>query len=152
MFVNYFHPLSNDFISFKEKLNQNQIGYHIDCYCNDSFPSFHNADIALIFIPENRGSYNVELTNTTHSFLRKSFYSLFQGIWKFRLIDFGDLKRGDTVKDTYFALNDIISNLLSQSVFPIIIGGTNDLVFPIYSAYESFSKGVNLLCVDAKFD
>ena len=56
------------------------------------------------------------------------------------------------MKDTYFALNDIISSLLSQSVFPIVLGGTHDLAYPIYQSYQSFTKGVNLLCVDSRFD
>ena len=56
------------------------------------------------------------------------------------------------MKDTYFALNDIVSSLLSQSIFPIILGGSHDLVYPIYQSYESFTRGMNLLCVDSRFD
>ena len=67
-------------------------------------------------------------------------------------MDFGNLKSGSSIKDTYFALNDIISSLLSQSVFPIVLGGTHDLTYPMYQSYQSFTKGVNLLCVDSRFD
>ena len=41
---------------------------------------------------------------------------------------------------------------MSQSVFPLVLGGSQDLVYPMYQAYGSFTKGVNLLCVDSRFD
>ena len=151
MFSNYFNPVPEEIISFKENLNQNTIGFHVSCYHSDSFPDFNNSDIAIIFVPENRGAAD-KLEYNSYLEFRKSFYSLFKGNWKFRIIDFGDLKLGSDLKDTYFALNDIVSNLLSQSVFPIVLGGTHDLTYPIYQAYESFTKGVNLLCIDSRFD
>lgn len=151
MFSNYFSPVSQDVLAFKETLNQNQIGFNIDCYAGDQFPDINNIDIALIIVPENRGSVS-DLESSSYLQFRKSFYHLFQGNWKLRISDFGDLKAGDNLKDTYFALRDIVSHLLSQSVFPLVLGGTQDLVYPIYQAYESFTKGVNLLCVDSRFD
>ena len=152
MFSNYFEPLTEDFVLFQSQLNQNQLGYKLNYYSNESFPDIDTADIAFIFVPDNRGANT--LNNDTGSYLelRKSFYRLFKGNWGFKMLDFGNLKLGNDVKDTYFALTDVVSNLLSQSVFPIIIGGSNDLVYPVYRAYESFSRGVNLLCVDSKFD
>ena len=151
MFSNYFSPVSKSVLSFKETLNQNQVGFNIDCYSGGEFPDIHNIDIALIVVPENRGSVN-HVEPSSYSEFRKSFYNLFEGNWKLRISDFGDLKAGDNLKDTYFALNDIISNLLSQSVFPLVVGGSQDLVYPIYQSYQSFTKGVNLLCVDSRFD
>ncbi len=151
MFNNYFDPVSSDLISFKETLNPNAIGFHVDCYNGDSFPDIEHADIALIIVPENRGGKS-EVVIDSYDGFRKSFYQLFRGNWKFRIMDFGNLKSGSNIKDTYFALNDIISSLLSQSVFPIVLGGTHDLAYPIYQSYQSFTKGVNLLCVDSRFD
>ena len=152
MFSNYFEPLTEDFVSFQSQLNKNQLGYKLNYYYNESFPDIDTADIAFIFVPDNRGANKLNNDTVSYLALRKSFYRLFKGNWNFRMLDLGDLKLGNDVKDTYFALTDIVSNLLSQSVFPIIIGGSNDLVYPVYRAYESFSRGVNLLCVDSKFD
>ena len=151
MFSNYFHPVSDHIIDFKNTLNQNQIGFHVNCFNNNLFPDLNNTDIAIILVPENRASL-VHVESVSFHKFRKSFYGLFKGNWDFRITDFGDLKLGNDLKDTYFVLNDIVSHLLSQSIFPIILGGTNDLIYPVYQSYESFSKGVNLLCIDSKFD
>ena len=151
MFANYFESLPKTLTDFKNELNSNQIGSQLTCYAENKFPDITNIDIAIMVIPENRGSSD-QLESCACLEFRRSFYSLFRGKWNFRIADFGNLILGESIKDTYFALTDIISNLLSQSVFPIIIGGSHDLVFPIYQSYESFSKGVNLLCVDSRFD
>lgn len=151
MFSNYFEPVSNDIVTFRQQLNSNTIGAHINCYDGDHFPNFEDSDVAIIVVPEYRGG-NLSFSKDVCDKFRKAFYSLFCGRWKLRIIDFGNLKLGSDVKDTYFALNDIISSLLSQSVFPVVLGGTNDLIYPIYQSYESFTKGVNLLCVDSRFD
>jgi len=151
MFSNYFDPVSKEVIDFKSKLRHNTVGFHLTCYDGNVFPDIDNTDIALIIVPENRGA-NTDLSHNSYSNFRKSFYQLFQGNWKFRITDFGNLKSGSDLKDTYFAINDLVSSLLSQSIFPIVLGGTHDISYPLYQSYESFTKGVNLLSVDSRFD
>ena len=68
MFSNYFSPVSKSVLSFKETLNQNQVGFNIDCYSGGEFPDIHNIDIALIVVPENRGLVNhVEPSSMTQA-------------------------------------------------------------------------------------
>jgi len=151
MFANYFNPVSSEVLDFKSKLNKNTIGFNINCYDGNVFPDVDNTDIALIIVPENRGSKIISQTNSYSNF-RKSFYQLFQGSWKFRVSDFGDLKPGSELSDTYFAINDLVAHLFSQSIFPIVIGDSHDIAYPLYQSYDSFSKGVSLLSVDSRFD
>ena len=150
MFINYFNPIDKNTFEFKQTLNQNNVGYDIDCYY-EQFPNFENADFALIFVPENRRSMTCDLFNS-HVQVRRAFYNLFKGNWNCKIVDFGNLNLGQTTDDSYFAITDVVSNLISQSVLPIIIGGGHDLTYPIYQSYHSFSKGVNMLCIDSKFD
>ena len=152
MFANYFSPLDEDFKSFLDNLSKNQIGRNVICNINQSFPDIDSIDFAIIFAPEYRGGSLVKTQEADLINIRKELYSLYRGDWNYRIGDFGNLIIGNNVKDSYFAINDIFSNLISQSVFPILIGGSNDLVYAIYRSYESFLKGVNLLCVDSKFD
>ncbi len=152
MFANYFSPLKEDFKNFLDNLSKNQIGSNVNCNINQNFPDIESIDFAIIFAPEHRGGSYVNTDEADLINIRKEFYSLYRGDWNYRIGDFGNLIIGNNVKDTYFALNDIFSNLISQSIFPILIGGSNDLVYAIYRSYESFLKGVNLLCVDSKFD
>ena len=84
--------------------------------------------------------------------IRESFYGLYVGNWNLRILDLGDLILGDDLSDTYFAITDLISNLISDGVCPIVIGGGQDLCYPIYKSYDSFNKGINICSIDSKFD
>ena len=50
------------------------------------------------------------------------------------MIDLGDFKVGKKLEDTYFGLTDLVSNLISVGILPIIIGGGHDLCYSIYKA------------------
>ena len=71
---------------------------------------------------------------------------------EFENFRFGDLILGEDLSDTYFAISDLISNLISDGVVPIIIGGGQDLCYAIYKSYDSFNKGINICSIDSKFD
>jgi len=66
--------------------------------------------------------------------------------------DLGDLPNGSNVDDTYHALYDICKELLSKKVLLIVIGGSNDLIYPIFKSFDSFSDKVNIVSIDNQFD
>ena len=114
MFSNYFDPVSQDVVDFKSQLNRHSLGSHIECYHGDFFPNIDSSDIALIIVPENRGRVK-KMPTSSYSQFRKAFYGLFKGDWEYRIVDFGNLKPGSELKDTYFALNDIIWRNLQRA-------------------------------------
>src|SRR5690606_5285696 len=54
--------------------------------------------------------------------------------------------------DTYVAVKTVVEELIKQGVFPIIIGGGQDLTYAQYMAYEKLEQKVDLVVVDSKFD
>jgi hypothetical protein len=42
--------------------------------------------------------------------------------------------------------------LLKNNIIPIVIGGSQDLTYAVYRAYDSLEQMVNLVSVDSKFD
>ena len=59
---------------------------------------------------------------------------------------------GDKIEDTYFALSNCIGELIKKKIVPVIIGGSQDLTYANYVAYQRLEKTVNLTVVDNKFD
>jgi len=59
---------------------------------------------------------------------------------------------GNTKSDTYFALQQVVSTLLKKRIIPIVIGGTQDLTYPLYRAYDQLEQMVNLVSIDNRFD
>ena len=152
MFSNYFNPVSKDVLKFKESSKPGTIGDSITIYSEGNFPDFQRAEVAIFGVNDYRGVLFETDFKLDMDAIRESFYSLYVGNWNLRILDLGDLILGEDLSDTYFAISDLISNLISDGVVPIIIGGGQDLCYPIYKSYDSFNKGINICSIDSKFD
>jgi len=115
------------------------------------FPELNDARIALIGVNEIRQAY----FDTTHYDLagfRNAFYQLYPGNWSLNVCDLGDLPNGATVEDTYHALNDICLSLRQRNIIPVIIGGSHDMIYPIYRSYATSNQLINIVSADNRFD
>jgi arginase family enzyme len=125
----------------------------IQAYTSErNFPSLENIDIAILGVKEDRNSSNNQGAAIAPDQVRTSLYKLYQGNYKLRIADLGNIKRGYEVEDTYFAVKTVISELLKAKVIPVIIGGTQDITFANYLAYESLGQIINIAAVDSCFD
>jgi arginase family enzyme len=59
---------------------------------------------------------------------------------------------GNTPKDTYFALTQVAKSLLKQQIVPVIIGGSQDITYAQYRAYDQVKPMINIVNVDKSFD
>jgi formiminoglutamase len=116
------------------------------------FPDLENIDIAIIGVCEDRYSLNNFGCSDAPDWVRKFLYRLYQGPYSVRIADLGNIRSGSRTEDTYFALRDVISHLLERNIFPLILGGSQDLTFANYLAYESLGKIINMVSVDNQFD
>lgn len=148
----YFNPcenLSNEDFLIDER---GRWGRKIDAFANISdFPEWKNAQIALIGVSENRNS-SCQTAADGADIVRKHLYNLFPGKFKSRIIDLGNLKTGNTTKDTYFILKEILGTLIKHGVIPIIIGGSQDLTFANYEAYAEMERIINIGTIDPLLD
>jgi len=143
----YFTPISFD----RENYQKEQIGGCIAAF-TDEFPSIDSGSIAILYVPENRGSRTKQDQKTSSDF-RKSFYQLYKGKnWNKSIFDLGDILPGNELKDTYFALSNVVAELVKSNVLPIIIGGSQDLVMGVYDAYAKLEQLVNICSIDYSLD
>lgn len=84
--------------------------------------------------------------------IREQLYKLYPSSFEPKIIDLGDVVMGDSVSDTYHAVTSIIKDCLKNKVIPLIIGGSQDLVYANYKAYEELEQTVNITTVDSRFD
>lgn len=117
----------------------------------EGLPELSGLSVALIGLEENRNSYFPNIHFELAAF-RKYFYELFPGNWNIKIADLGDLPNGKTVEDTYFALKEIVSHLRQMNIIPLIIGGSHDLIYPLYQSYQELNQLVNIISVDRSFD
>lgn len=154
MEINIFlNSIKQEFIDSCNLYHQNQIGNSITIFKDDDdsldLDGFH---LAIIGVEEDRNSFNNKGCKDAPNAIRKSLYQLFNHWKDLKIIDLGNIKTGFTIEDTYFALNKVFMTMLRHKIVPIIIGGSQDLTFPIYQVYENTGKLVNITSIDSRFD
>lgn len=151
MEFDFLSPLNSDILDFVNELSSQHLGSKMVLHTKSDFPDLDKIKIAVIGVIENRGDINA--TSDVNLFhIRKELYSLFPGNWDVSIADLGDINSGNTKEDTYFALQKVSETLIKNKILPIIIGGSQDLTYPIYRAYDQLEQMVNLVAIDSKFD
>lgn len=149
---NYFNPVGLDKPGFQFLLSRSLFSRNIDVHTPDTkVKGVDKYDIALLGVPEDRYSPNKGCSEAPDS-IRTCLYQLTKPKKRFRIIDLGNIKRGEKVEDTYFAVRDVIKELTDQDVFPVVIGGSQDLSYSIYNVYESKNDFFNLVSIDSRLD
>ena len=149
----YFLPVSETLHAHCAVLPKQTIGNSLTIYTEkQGFPELKNVDIVVFGVKENRN--DVDYQNETLNFdtVRKAFYSLYPGAWSSKIADIGDIVMGNTVSDTYFAVKEVVCELLQNNVLPIILGGGQDITYAVYRAYDKVKPMVNLVSIDKSFD
>ena len=151
MEFDFLQPLSKDILELSTTLTAQHLGSKLVLHTADEFPDLSKIKIALVGVLESRGDTTinpeVDLFN-----IRKQFYQLFPGNWHAAIGDLGDILAGDSPEDTYFALRKVVASLIKKGIIPIIIGGSQDLTYALYRAYDELEQMVNLVSIDSRFD
>jgi hypothetical protein len=151
MEFDFLKPLDNEILQFIKEVSSQQLGSKVVFHTDKDFPDLNKIKIAIIGVLENRGDVNqTEEVDLTH--IRKELYSLFPGNWNTSIADLGDILAGSSNEDTYFALRKVVSSLIKKKIIPIVIGGSQDLTYALYRAYDNLEQMVNLVSIDNKFD
>ncbi|RZK12836.1 MAG: arginase [Flavobacterium sp.] len=151
MEFDFLSPLDDEILAFINGLTSQNLGSKVVFHSSKEFPDLEKVNLAIIGVLENRNSeHQIEDVNLDH--IRKELYSLYPGNWHTSIADLGNIEAGNSVNDTYFALKKVISELIKKKIIPIVIGGTQDLTYSLYRAYDDLEQMVNLVSIDNKFD
>ena len=151
MAFEFLQPLEAELLDYIDGLSSQSLGRKAVFHTADEFPLLEGAAIAILGVLENRGAH--EKKDHVHlNYIRKEFYSLYPGNWDRPIVDIGNIPAGETPQDTYYALKTIAGELIRQKVIPIIIGGSQDLAYAVYRAYDTLEQMVNFVAIDSRFD
>ncbi len=151
MMFEYLQPVSENIQKYVESLSNQSLGKKVVMHTDTDYPNLDNISLAIICVNENRGA---DLENDLFDFdnFRKTFYSLFPGNWNKGIADLGDLLIGNQTSDTYFVLKTICAELIKLKIIPLVVGGSQDLTYALYRAFDNLDQMVNLVAIDNKFD
>ena len=153
MNFNFLSPVPDTVLAHNQLLAPLSLGRKIKIHTEqDGIPDLENINIVILGVLENRNDVNYIGEDFNLNEIRKSLYSLFPGSWSTNIADLGDIQKGESIEDTYFALKETLSILIPKRILPIIIGGSQDLTYANYRAYDSLMPMVNVVNVDRAFD
>ena len=152
MFSEYFSPVKFEIIDYVNKLDNNQLGSKLKINGRDNLNSFESLDIVIFSVNEYRFNSGIRKSFNANKDFRKKLYSLYYGNWNLNIYDLGDLENGNLVSDTQFALSKILEFFSKNKILVITIGGSQNLLFDIYSSLKETLQKINLVSVDNKID
>ena len=136
-----------------EKNGSSRLGNVINIFAEtDEFPEISSFDIAIIGVTDDRLAFGNEGCGQAPNYIRKFLYQLTVGPYPVKIADLGNIKTGHSTKDTGFALSSVIADLVISNVVPVIIGGSQDMTFANYQAYQSLGQIINIVAIDPMFD
>lgn len=153
-FSEFFEPVSLEAIGFAlEETGHARMGNLITSFHeSEDFPGYQGFDIALIGVKEERNAINNEGCSMAPDIIRKFLYRLFPGSFEPKIVDLGNIRPGYNITDTYFAVSAVIGELLENNVIPVIIGGSQDITYANYQAYQNLGQIINIVSVDNMFN
>lgn len=153
MSFNFLSPVPDFVLAHNQLLSPQALGRKLKIHsAQKGIPDLEGVNIAILGVLENRNDINYMGEEFKLNDIRKSLYALYPGSWTTTIADLGDINKGDSIEDTYFALRTTLSILIKKKIIPIIIGGSQDLTYANYRAYDDLIPMVNIVNVDCSFN
>ena len=150
---NYFEPIDTAVVDYHSMEFRPMLGDSITAYTTEGdFPDWQRARLVLLGIKEDRASVDGNGSAPAPDFIRRKLYRLAKPHEELEMVDLGNISAGVEVRDTYFAVIEALQQLLEDGRTVVVLGGSDDLVFPIYKAYEVLGRVINIASVDARFN
>jgi arginase family enzyme len=141
----YFKPITK----INDNFSLTQLGHKVIEVIN--FDEISKNSLAIVFVDEYRNS-NIEKNDQTFSIIQEKLYQLEHPNWKKNIYNLGVIPQGASIQDTYSAVKEVVAELVKNNIIPIVIGGSQDLTYAVYQAYEKLEQTINLIAVDAEYD
>ena len=148
----YFNPVSIEEPDFELLTAQAGFPHNITIHTeNMPLKDISRYRIAILGVPEGRNSPNTGSVKGP-DMIRSQLYRLARVPGKLKIIDFGNMKQGISFNDTIVGLTDVLSQLLEENIFPLIIGGSSALIPAIDKAMSENSDSYCLTAIDPRID
>ncbi len=148
----YINPVSIEGPVFEHLTGQAGFPHNITIHTeNTPIKEIGKFKIAILGVPEGRISPNAG-SSKGPDMIRSQLYKLAKIPGRSKIIDLGNMKQGVTFNDSIAGLTDILSLLIQENIFPVIIGGSSALVPAIDKALSQHKSKYTLIAVDPRID
>lgn len=148
----YFDPVSIEGPDFAHIHAQSGFPHNVSIHTdNHPITTTGKFKVAILGVPDGRNSPNAGSLKAPDS-IRSELYKLARIPGKLKIMDLGNMKQGVTFNDTIAGLSDVLTHLLSENVFPVIIGGSSALIPAVDNAVSRAGKKYTFAAIDPRID
>ena len=148
----YFDPVSLERPEFEYLDNIESFSHHISVNTPDHpIRELDKHQVALVGVPVDRNGF-VKGSKEAPNQVRSKLYQLRKIEKSLKIYDLGNIKNGESINDTYFALRDIVLELRERDITTILIGGSQDLSRGVFLALEKQNGLHHILTIDSMLD
>ncbi len=149
----YLAPISPADFGYRPSDYAEVLGDNIQAYTPGSpFPELPNGGLVLLGVGDDRGSIGNAGCADAPDIIRTSLYNLAIPDYCAHLTDLGNIIPGQLPEDTCFAVAEVVAALLDRHNTVLLLGGSQDLTFAAYKAYETLHRIINIAAIDPRFD
>jgi formiminoglutamase len=147
----FFQKPGRTVLKKKRELSPDKWGSHIYLFSQES-PQWQEADILLVACPDKpegnaKGSSFKEADK-----IRTQLHQLSLPGGSPRVMDMGNLKPKSSPEAFYEMMAYVLGVIFKAGKTVVLIGGTQDMVYGQYMAYEELEKSIEYVHIDSKFD
>ena len=148
----YFNPVGIESPEYYHLTGSSVFPHTINIHTeNNPITEIGKYKIALLGVPESRNSPNSGSFKAPDA-VRAQLYQLAKIPGKTKIADLGNMKQGVSFNDTVAGLTDILVSLMSEKVFPVIIGGSSSVIPAIDKAFAFFKHKYSMAEIDSRID
>ncbi len=148
----YFDPVSLERPEYQLIEAGSSFSHHLSIHTPDqAIRDLDKHQVALIGLPEDRGGFVKGSANAPNA-IRNWFYQLRHPRNTPGIYDLGNIKTGGSLKDSYYALREVLTELRSRKIGAILMGGSQDLAEGVFMTLEKEAGLHHVLSVDAMLD
>ena len=148
----FLSPVRESLLSAVDPENEHLLGNRMAIHREvEGIPEVMQCKIALLGVMEDRGTDHSGMANAPDA-IREQLYQLYAGSWDLPVCDLGNIYSGEKLEDTVAAIKEVSSELLKKDITLVILGGSQDLTYGNYRAYEKLEQTVNMVSIDSRFD
>lgn len=144
----HYLDIQNNVELLSEKFDEGFLGNSIARYTGSE--NISDFKVGIIGLDDTRNNFPNK-TSFNPDIVRNYLYSLV-GFSKLPIIDFGNLKTGKTIDDTYALIKRITEYFDQKDIVIVLFGGTQEISKPISQSLFKGQNKLELSFIDAMFD
>ncbi len=149
----YLSPINADELGYRPSEYATTIGDHIMAHLpNTTPPEIPEGGLVLLGVEEDRGAEQNVGCGTAPNEIRHYLYKLACPTEDTKITDLGNIVVGQTTGDTYYAVAEVVAEVVGKGNTLILLGGSQDLTFAAYKGYERLNRIINITAIDSRFD